>query len=221
MKLAQDLRRLGIVARKRYSLFKYNLQMKRELGVYDPTRERELLERSVRSLNLFDFSEGKMADFHLLDDFSDATQFGGESLNELSLVSDPERGQTRKPYQALTIVRVRGSHVRERNNLLPIDYMFFGFRSLSLLQGTFMYFNGLRITMKPPSYPCKLGIYVQVSVKEYEHFTVRSTLTNILGAPLGHREPKPRGLSKLRAPHKVVDERQDKVESGAAAAHRR
>jgi len=70
--------------------------MKREMGVYDPTREREMLERSVRSLNLFDFSSGKVADFHLLDDFSDATQFGGESLNELALVQDGDQGQTRK-----------------------------------------------------------------------------------------------------------------------------
>ena len=93
---------------------------------------------------------------------------------------------------------MRGKHVRERNNLLPIDYMFFGFRSLSLLQGTFMYFNGLRITMKPPSYPCKLGIYVQVSVKEYEHYTVSQPLINVVkGAPLGHLKPEPGRLSKL------------------------
>jgi hypothetical protein len=47
-----------------------------------------MIEKDVRSLNLFDFSTGKVADFHLLDDFSDATQFGGESLNELMLIED-------------------------------------------------------------------------------------------------------------------------------------
>lgn len=84
-------------------------------------------------------------------------------------------------------MRVTGKHVRERNNLLPIDYMFFGFRSLSLFQASFQYFNGLRIVMKPPSYPCKLGIYVQVSLKEYEHYVVRKIrVTTLLGAHSGH-----------------------------------
>jgi len=47
-------------------------------------------------------------------------------------------------------VRVSGKLIRESNNLLPIDYMFFGFKSLSMFQNNFMFFNGLRITMKPP-----------------------------------------------------------------------
>ena len=50
--------------------------------------------------------------------------------------------------------------------------MFFGFKSLSLFQSNFLYFNGLRIVMKPPSHPSKLGVYIEVNVKEYEHYTV-------------------------------------------------
>lgn len=41
-------------------------------------------------MNLFDFSKGKIADFHLLDDFSDASEYGGESESEISLIEDLE-----------------------------------------------------------------------------------------------------------------------------------
>jgi len=78
-------------------------------------------------------------------------------------------------------VRIQGKLIRERNNLLPIDYMFFGFKSLSLFQSNFLYFNGLRIIMKPPSHPSKLGVYIEVNVKEYEHYTVRSHEFNQCG----------------------------------------
>lgn len=56
--------------------------------------------------------------------------------------------------------------------------MFFGFKSLSLFQGNFLYFNGLRIVMKPPSHPSKLGVYIEVNVKEYEHYTVSNVFKN-------------------------------------------
>lgn len=72
-----------------------------------------------------------------------------------------------------SVVRVEGKLIKERNNLVPMDHMFFGFRSLSMFQNNFMYFNGIRILMKPPMHPCKLGLYLNVTVKEYEHFTVR------------------------------------------------
>lgn len=84
------MRRLGIVARKRYSLFKYHLKMKQELGFYDPSQESKMIEKDLRSLNLFDFSSGKMADFHLLDDYSDASQYGGESQSEIMLIEDED-----------------------------------------------------------------------------------------------------------------------------------
>jgi hypothetical protein len=84
--------------RKRVSLFKYNLKMKRELGAYDPMREQEMMETTPRSLNLFDFRTGKVGDFHLIDEFSDASEFGGESETSISLIEDPDNPgqQTRK-----------------------------------------------------------------------------------------------------------------------------
>ena len=88
MRVAQDLRRVSILARKRFSLFKYNLKMKREVGMYDPGKEQQMIEQSIRSLNLFDFSSGKVGDFHLLDDFSDASIFGGETQSEIMLIED-------------------------------------------------------------------------------------------------------------------------------------
>ena len=56
-----------------------------------------------------------------------------------------------------------------------------GFKSLSLFQSNFLYFNGLRIIMKPPTHPSKLGVYIEVNVKEYEHYTVRSHEFNQCG----------------------------------------
>ncbi len=47
------------------------------MGVYDPTKESQMIRG--QSLNLFDFREGKRGDFHLIEEFSDASEFGGES----------------------------------------------------------------------------------------------------------------------------------------------
>ena len=88
MNIAKDFRRISIILRKRMSLFKYNLKMKKELGMYDPAREQYLIKDSSRSINLFDFSQGKVGDFHLIDEFSDASEFGGESECEFMLAKD-------------------------------------------------------------------------------------------------------------------------------------
>lgn len=90
MKLAKDLRRAGIRIRKRLSLFQYNVQLKRQLGMYDPRAESQMLSTGVRSMNLFDFSNGKMADYYLLDDYSDATEMGGETESSFGLCEDEE-----------------------------------------------------------------------------------------------------------------------------------
>jgi hypothetical protein len=86
--------------------------------------------------------------------------------------------------------------------------MFFGFKSLSLFQGNFLYFNGLRIVMKPPSHPSKLGVYIEVNVKEYEHYTVSNVFNERawIGAPPGQSEPEQGRLPILRAPHLPDDE---------------
>ena len=43
-----------------------------------------------RSLNLYDFRTGKVGDYYLLDEFSDASEFGGETEMRMGLVEDPE-----------------------------------------------------------------------------------------------------------------------------------
>lgn len=57
-----------------------------------------MLSKGIRSLNLFDFSQGKVSDYLLLDEYSDASEFGGETESSMALVEDPENPgiQTRK-----------------------------------------------------------------------------------------------------------------------------
>ena len=45
MKLAKEFRQLGVIIRKRISLFKYNIKIKRQMGMYDPTKEHGLIEQ--------------------------------------------------------------------------------------------------------------------------------------------------------------------------------
>jgi hypothetical protein len=49
-----------------------------------------MIDANFRSLNLFDFRAGKVGDFYLIDEFSDASEFGGESETTLSLVEDTD-----------------------------------------------------------------------------------------------------------------------------------
>jgi hypothetical protein len=81
---------MGITIKKRISLFQYNLKMKRELGLYDPLKEQQMINEKNRSMNLFDFRTGKVGDYYLLDEFSDASEFGGESEMRMGLMEDPK-----------------------------------------------------------------------------------------------------------------------------------
>lgn len=58
----------------------------------------------------------------------------------------------------------------DMSGLLPIDYVFSGFRCINLVQKSYEYFNGFRIVMIKPKYPVKFGVYIQTNLKEYEHF---------------------------------------------------
>jgi hypothetical protein len=49
-----------------------------------------MIDANFRSLNLFDFRAGKVGDFYLIDELSDASEFGGESETTLSLVEDTD-----------------------------------------------------------------------------------------------------------------------------------
>jgi len=104
--IVKDIRKTGIVIRKRFSLFKYNMQMKRQVGIYDPDIESQMLNQGVRSMNLFDFSNGKMADYYLLDDYSDASEFGGETESGFGLCEDEEnpRVQTCKIKEGKVVI---------------------------------------------------------------------------------------------------------------------
>ena len=64
--------------------------MKRELGLYDPMKEQAMINEKQRSLNLFDFRSGRVGDYYLLDEFSDASEFGGETEMRMGLMEDPE-----------------------------------------------------------------------------------------------------------------------------------
>ena len=72
--------------RKRIGLFKYNVQLKRQLGLYNPSGDVEMFENHTMSLNLFDFTN--KSDVYLLDSFTDASQYGGESVSEFSHETD-------------------------------------------------------------------------------------------------------------------------------------
>ena len=48
--------------------------------------------------------------------------------------------------------------------------MFSGWSCINLITKEFDYFNGFRITMRRPEYPCKFGVYLATNLKEYEHF---------------------------------------------------
>ena len=56
--------------------------------------------------------------------------------------------------------------------------MFSGFECVNLFKINYEYFNGFRIRMEKPSYPCKFGVYIQTNLKEYEHFVGHLSDTN-------------------------------------------
>lgn len=49
-----------------------------------------MIQERQRSLNLFDFRAGKVGDFYLLDEFSDASEYGGETDMRMGLMEDPD-----------------------------------------------------------------------------------------------------------------------------------
>ena len=59
---------------------------------------------------------------------------------------------------------------QDRSGLLPIDYMFCGFHCTDLVRKEFNYFNGIRVLMRKPTHPCKIGVYINTALSEYEYF---------------------------------------------------
>lgn len=62
---------------------------------------------------------------------------------------------------------------------MPTNILFSGFQNLYLIKQEFDHFNGMRITMRPPMHPCKVGIHLRVSIgNEHEHFVGHIMDTN-------------------------------------------
>ena len=70
-----------------------------------------------------------------------------------------------------TFLNIEAKLKKDRTGLVPINYMFSGFECINLVQQTFDWYNGFRITMRRPTYPCKFGVYILTSFSnEVEHF---------------------------------------------------
>lgn len=84
MKTFQDLRRAGILMKKRFQLFQYNFGLKLKSGQsYDIARDSEM-NNQHRSLNLLDFNNNRDRDLFMIDVYSDSTMYGG--MTETNLV---------------------------------------------------------------------------------------------------------------------------------------
>ena len=146
------IRRKFIVGRKRFEFLKYSVRYKMGRGnLYDLNDDVNNLRTMSRSINLLDFSKDE--DFFLVDECSDATQYGG--LSETILEHNTEQ-------QCLT-VKSKFQRIAE-GFALPTDIMFSGFECQQLFKHEFDNYNGIRVTMRQPPYPCKLGLHIKVSI---------------------------------------------------------
>ncbi|CDW79505.1 UNKNOWN [Stylonychia lemnae] len=143
-KIVLHLRRTSIVMKKRFELFKYNISHKFNHGFYDPEGDQSQVDGSRRAMNIFDFAQTR--DLILLDPYSDASQFGGESQQEFEKISEPGISFCKNIVVLIMIQTIQMANTQFDN------------------------FNGIRITMRPPSHPAKLGLYINVSFREYEHY---------------------------------------------------
>jgi hypothetical protein len=167
MDLVKEIRRNFIALRKRMALLRYNVNYKVKtqsimnfqydeenyFGKVDPVRG-----PTVHTMNLLNFESKK--DFYLVDPYTDSSEFGG--LSEVDLTHNLDEGY----------LKVEARLKKDTQGLeLPFDAMFGGFQCFHLSKKEYYMYNGLRITMKPPTHPCKVGIHLKVNFgSEYEHF---------------------------------------------------
>mmetsp|Transcript_6827 Transcript_6827/g.11523 ORF Transcript_6827/g.11523 Transcript_6827/m.11523 type:complete len:155 (-) Transcript_6827:318-782(-) len=87
--------------------------------------------------------------------------YGG--LSETTLEHHKEEG----------FVRLKSRLIRERQGLvLPTNLMFSGFEHNDMFKREFYMFNGIRVTMRPPEYPCKVGLHIKMNIgNDNELFT--------------------------------------------------
>jgi hypothetical protein len=171
--MIQETRRYLIMAKKRLNFFKYSLNYKLSTkSMMNLKYDEELLFNppsltegaSRRQMNLIDFSS--KSDFFLIDEFSDSSEFGG--LTETKLEHHQEEGY----------LSVMTKFVKDKQGLvLPFDAMFGGFKCMHLFKREYYMYNGIRVTMRPPMHPCKVGIHIKMGISsDYEHFVVSSLL---------------------------------------------
>ena len=160
MRSVREIRRGAILAKKRFDLLKYNFKFKAQRGgFYDIQHDIEGL-RSHKQMNILDLKSKR--EMYLLDPLSDATEYGG--LSETQLLHNEEEGY----------LRLKAKFVKEKQGFqLENTTMFCGFQNNYLIKKEFEYFNGIRVTMKPPIYPCKVGLHIQITMgNEHELFVV-------------------------------------------------
>lgn len=70
-------------------------------------------------------------------------------------------------------LRMGAKFIREKQGLeIENNVMFCGFQNNWIPKNTFDCFNGFRVTMKPPPYPCKFGVHLKVGLhNDYEPFS--------------------------------------------------
>ena len=144
----------------------------------------------------------------MLDEYSDASEFGGLSQQDMRLVTEHDQRFRKISLGLRRLVRLRGRLRKEPHNLTQVDHMFVGFKCLDLIKQSFENFNGVRITMKPPAHPCKVGLHVQTSFKEFELFVVRKAGLKEAGPHSGHSGTRKAGVLGLRGAFEVDGQRQ-------------
>ena len=77
------------------------MSVKNKIGGYDPIKEYSMIESQKRSLNLFDFNSSN--DCFLLDQYSDATEFGGESDCTLLHTQENQNKYCNKYYSSIYV----------------------------------------------------------------------------------------------------------------------
>ena len=100
------------------------------------------------------------SELYLLEVYSDATQYGG--LSETNILHHEEEGY----------IRLQSKFVRDTSGLhLPTNMMFSGIQNCFLCKHYYSHMNGIRVTMRPPSYPTKIGLNIKVAMgQEFEHY---------------------------------------------------
>lgn len=119
MDIIQNLRRIGILGRKRFSLFKYNVKHKFQRGEgYDFEKDEHMLLGQLRSLNLLDFTTSAERELYLIDIYSDQTIYGGLSETSLQTVRENDDNFRKFSYALMNCIQ---SGLNRNSKLIQLD----------------------------------------------------------------------------------------------------